>query len=428
MGPRHEWLGRGRSRLALLGLLLCVGGIASLSRGPRWLGSWKLAVDEASGSIFLVGPVAAGIACGVYVRLRRSHVEELLHQAARPWRGWISPALGVWGLAGAAVVGLGLVMTSAASLAGSSAFPQVAWVAVPTVLALGAEVAVGALVGARVPHYWTVPWVGVGTFLLVLLTRVSVIPIVFDTGPASGELIGETFHPSWFAFQAITASGIVVAAMAGTHPQLFRASSLLWRVISATAAAAALAVLLLAPRPLSRYELAPEAADVCRESRPVVCMTRDGHRPLDDLASTMESVARPLVDAGIPLPDRFVPVESRSATDRDVGMLLFADDEELAAEVDDTVAARSLAMPTRCPAYFGDRPPPQAYFSVSGFLVRWLLVRAGDENAPTDGSLASWWRLPVRQQHPWVRATYAALTSCQLEALSLPDPAGALDR
>lgn len=422
MRMHGEWLGSARVRFVLLVVLTVAGAVPVMSRGARWLGSWKLALDEGSGSIVLLGPVAAGIACGVYVRLRRSHVDDLLSQAARPWRGWTAPALAVWALSGAAVLLLSLSTTTGAWLAGSKACPQLWWAIVPGLLVLGAEVSLGALIGSLAQHYWVVPWVAVGTFLLFLLTRLGIIPVVFDTGPTTGALIGETFYPPWFLFQAVAAAGIGCVALAASHPALFRSSHLAWRATTLLSAAMAAITLLALRAPLDRYEPAPPTADACIDGHPTVCMTQDGHRPLPDLASKMESLARPLLDADVPLPEKFVPIESISAADRGVGILSFFDEEELAREVDDAVAARSLATPARCPAFFADQPPPETYFSAYGFLVRWLLVQSGDEDAPTEGSLARWWALPVGQQYPWLRATYAALTDCRLDDLGLPVP------
>jgi hypothetical protein len=318
-GGHREWLGGTTGRLATLVTLVGVGVVSVMSRGPRWLGSWKLALDEAGGSVFLIGPVAAGIACAVYVRLRLSHVDDLLSQAARPWRGWVTPALGVWASASGAVVLIGLAVTTGASLAGATPYPRCCWVLLPALTVLGAEVAVGALVGARLQRYWAVPWVAVSTYLLFLLTRFDVVPVVFDTGPTSGELIGETFSPPWFVYQAVVSLGIGAAALAASHHDLFGLSSRPLKALTGVAVGAAVITFVAVEPPAARYELSRQPADVCRGDRPVVCMTKDGHRPLDDLASKMTSLARPLVEAGVRLPDRFVPIESTSAADTGVG-------------------------------------------------------------------------------------------------------------
>ncbi|KAA1421936.1 hypothetical protein F0U44_06645 [Nocardioides humilatus] len=422
MALRAEWLGDRRARLIMFAALLGVGTASIMSRGTRWLGSWKLAIDEVGGSVFLVGPVAAALTCAVYVRLQQAQVDELLSQAARPWRGWTAPALGVWALASCAVGLLAVVTTVAARIAGATVYPQLSWVMLPALLVLGAEVALGALVGTRSQRYWVVPWVGVGTFLLFLLTRFHVIPVVFDTGPTSGELIGETFDPPWFVYQSVAAIGVATAAISASHTHLLQRSSVAWKAFLCLSATAALITLAFIRPPVDRYRPAPTEADVCYPEHPTVCMTEDGHRPLLDIVGKMVSLARPLIEAGVRLPERFVPIESTSAADPHTGILSFQDDDQLARSVDEEMAAESLATPRLCAAYSSDDPRvlPEVYFSVYNTLVLWLLVQAGDKSPPTDGSTATWWALAPEQQYAWVRTTYAALSDCRLNDLVRP--------
>lgn len=422
--PRAVWLGRARVRLTLVAVMVAMGSVPVMDRGTRWLGSWKLALDQGNGSLILLGPLAAAFSCGVYVRMRRSRVEDLFPQAARPWRAWTAPAIGVWIMGGTALLVLCLSTTTAAWLDGATPYPRLWWVAGCTLLVLGAEVAIGSLVGSLTAHYWAVPWVAVGTFLLFLLTKLSVVPIVFDTGPTTGVLIGETFAQPWFAYQAVVALGLACTAMALSHPGLFRSASLGWKTVTVLAAGAAAVTLVAVPAPLERYVLTSSSKEVCRQGRPVVCLPEDGHRPLDDIAARMQRLAVPLADAGVDLPDRYLTITSARVADSPSGILRFHDSEDLARRVDDSVAAESLAVPRLCRDYSMDSGPvePEVWLSVQDFLARWLLVRVGDASPPTDDSRALWWTQDVEAQYPWVRATYAALSECRLADLHLPDP------
>ncbi len=429
MGLRTEWLGPARVRSALLAVLVAAGLVPVLSRQASWLGSWKMALDWGTFSITTLGPVAAGIACSVYVRIRRSQVSELLCQAARPWVGWLAPAVGVWASASAAVLVVCAFTTVAASSAGATAFPAVLWVVPPALAVLGAQVGVGALLGSLIGHYWAAPWAAVVTFTLFILTSVSVIPAVFRTGGVSGSLAGETFHPRTFVLQGVAALGFAAGAMALSSWDLFRMSSFAGRVVTLLAVGGAAVALHQLGGDHERYQLEADVDLECRGAHPAVCMAEETTRPLDDVAAKMQRLAQQLDAAGVRLPDRFV---QRVGTPRpDDGALSLIGDEELAGAVSWSSAAASLAAPADCSAYYSDSPDafPERLFAIRDLLERWILVRDGQEPAPSgDHSPADWWSLPPEQQWPWVRATYDALRDCRLFDLRLPVPNPATPR
>ncbi|WP_322937356.1 hypothetical protein [Nocardioides bizhenqiangii] len=423
MRMRSEWLGSPLVRLGLLVALLAAGLVPVMSRGGQWLGSWKLALDWGTSSVILLGPVAAGIACGVYARIHRAGLADLLGQAVRPWRGWVTPALAVWGLAGTALLLLCGFTTTAAWLAGATAYPHLWWVVLPALLVLGAQVALGGLVGGLTGRYWAVPWVAVGTFVLFILTSIGVIPVVFDTGGATGTLAGQTYSPPWFAFQSVVAVGVAATAMTVSNRELFRVSPLPWKLGTGAAAGAAALTLVFVDAPLERYEPVRSIGYECRDGRPRVCMTEDARRPLDDLATKMQRLAGALEAAGAHLPDRFVHARPGSTPAQDAGVLRLFVDEVLAERVGYPAAAESLTTPAPCAAYSSDDPRdlPETWFAVNATLVRWLLVQEGEESVPSgDHPMADWWALPVEQQYAWVRATYSALRDCRLRDLRLP--------
>jgi hypothetical protein len=421
IGARGEWLDRPHIRICLVVVMIAAGLVPVLSRRAEWLGSWKMALDQGTFSITLVGPVAAGIACAVYVRFRRSGVPDLLSQAGRPWVGWITPAFGVWILASLAVILICAFTTTATWAVGAHAYPELSWVVPAALIVLGAQIAIGALMGSQIPHYWAVPWAGVIVFTLYILSSVGVLPGVFRTGGVTGSLAGETFaaRPIWL--QALAALGIAVAAMALSWWDLFRISSLPHRVGVVVVLCGAIPALLQLPAD-SDLRYAPQAVvDYdCRDGRPTVCMLEETTRPLDDLAAAMQRLARPLLAAGARLPDRFTQ-STHLAMDPSDGVINL--DDELSAEVSVEAAARSLSVPAACPAYSSDDPDafPEVLFAVRDVLVRWILVQDGQETPPSgDHPTADWWALPLEQQRPWVRSTYDALRDCRLFDLHLP--------
>lgn len=419
---RAEWLGPPRVRVAAVIALVAIGLVPALTRGDSLLGSWKVALDCGTFGITTLGPVAAGIACTVYVRIRRAGMPELLGQAARPWVGWCAPALGVWLLASLAVVLICLITTTAAWAAGANAFPELSWVILPALVVLGAEVAVGALIGSLAQRYWAAPWAAVAAFTLYILSSVGVIPAVFRTGGVTGSMAAETFRVQPLALQALAALGLAAAALALSQWDLFRASHLGNQVLTtATAIAAAVALLGLNGDDDERYVFVEEVVYECREGTPTVCMTEETTRPLDDLAAKMRRLAEPLVAAGIELPDRFVQEAGPTSGGHDGSLRLL--DEDLSDRVSSLSAARSLAQPADCSAYSSDDPRdlPETWFYVDDVLVRWLLVQDGQE-APPPGEhpLAAWWEAPRRVQLRWVRSTYDALRECRLFDLRLP--------
>ena len=420
IGVRNEWLGTPRVRLALAAAMVAAGMVPVLSREASWLGSWKMALDWGTFSITLLGPVAAGTACAVYVRNRRAQLPELLSQAARPWLGWVAPALVVWLLAAVGVVLICAATTTATWAAGANAYPSVSWVVLPALVVLAADVAVGALIGSVVGHPFAAPWAAVTTFTLFILTSTSVIPGVFRTGGVSGSLAGGTFVTRTLVLQAVAALGFAAGAMALSHVDLFRDSSLLTRVVTAVTIVGTAVALFGLNGDHERYALVADPEYECREGPPAVCMLAETTRPLDDIAGRMQRLSEHLTVAGASLPDRWLQVMGTPHPAD--GAINVPSDYVLDDQVSDADAAEALSTPADCPAYSSDDPtvPLEATFAIRRILTRWILVQAAQEPAPSDGPLAAWWALPPEEQHPWVRTTYDALRDCRLGDLRPP--------
>lgn len=417
MVTRPEWLGAARVRVLLVCALAGAGLVPVLSRGASWLGSWKMALDWGTSSITLLGPVAAGIACTVYVRIRQAQLPELLSQAARPWLGWVAPAAAVWVLAAAAVLMICALTTTAASATGAHAYPGLSWVVLPALVVLAADIGLGALIGSAVGNYWAAPWAAVAAFTLFVLSSIGVVPGVFDTGGVTGSLSGETFAARVLVLQGVAGLGLAAGAMALSHWELFRVSSLGTRVATGVTVAGTVVALFQLNGDHERYVALDRVAYECAGDRPTICLAQETTRPLDDLAGKMHGLAEHLDAAGVRLPDRFVQRTGTPVVDS--GAISMPSEVELTDHVSYSDAAASLATPADCPAYYGDTFP-ERLFAIKGIVERWILVQDGREPVPAEGPFVGWWASPVTQQHPWIRATYDALRSCRLHALRPP--------
>lgn len=418
MTAHLTWLGgRGAVALEVLGLV-AVGLVAVLSRGTPWLGSWKMALDAGAFSLTLVGPVAAGIACAVYVRLAGSGVEALVRTGPRPWWPWLRPALAIWTLAAGVMLAITLALTTAARVAGAAPFYGTLWVLLTALCVLAAQVAVGVLLGGAGRRTWLAPVAAAATFSLGVLGAVGVMPEVFRVGGLGVTYAGETFDPATLGLQAGAALGIAAGVLLASNRQVVGHSPTSRGVVALLLLVGAGCYVVLGNGTHDPYRAVADPELVCRGETPKVCMARETTRPLDDLAARMERQATALTDLGLDLPDRWVqpqPGQDRRETD---GSLYL--DDELAASVSDTSVATSLATPADCAAYSADVAPPEASFDARHLLSRWLLVRAGLLEPRSDDADRAWLESGLETQRRWVTTTYEQLRSCDLGALRLP--------
>lgn len=418
--PYAVWLGDQRVVALELLALVAVGLVPVLSRGTDWLGSWKMALDAGTFSLTLIGPVAAGLACTTYVRLATSGVEPLVRTGPRPWWPWIRPALSTWSLAALAVLAITTVVTTAARLAGSLPYYDTAWVVLPALCVLAAQVSLGVVLGARGQRLWLAPVAAAATFALGVLGAVGVMPEIFRTGGLGVSYSGETFDSATLGLQAAAAVGASAALLLFSNPQVVGGSVLARVGASLLVVMGAVCYVELGNGPHDRYRTVSEPELVCRGSQVRVCLARETTRPLDDLVARMERLAAALHELDLPLPDRYVqPHVVRPPAATDGGLFLM--DEELDTTVSDEAAAVSLATPARCAAYSADTPPPEAFFDARRLLARWLLWRAGVLRPEPDERDHAWLTAGGDAQRSWVTTTYAQLRACDLAGLRLPE-------
>ncbi|MCD4523353.1 hypothetical protein [Nocardioides sp. cx-173] len=413
------WLGGPRVATVLVAVLVALGLVPTLSRGADWLGSWKMALGAGLFGLTLIGPAASGIACAVYARFAGSGAERLVAIGPRPWWPWLRPALATWSLAAAALLAITLATTTASWLAGSVAYPETAWVVVPALCVLAAQVAVGVLLGATGRRRWLAPVAAVATFGLGVLGAVGVIADIFRVGAITGSYAGETFDASTYALQAGAALGAAAGLLLLSNRTAVGGAPLPRAVVLACVLGGAGCYVAMGQ---GLHEFTRPVADpqlVCRGTTVRVCLARETTRPLDDLAARMERQAAALTDLGLDLPPRFVQPEAARDPDPAHGVLSLLD-EELADTVSDESAARSLATPADCAAYSADIPPPEASFDARRLLARWLLMRAGLLEPDLDDVDGAWLGAGLDEQRSWVVSTYDRLRRCDLEALRLP--------
>ncbi|SFM26807.1 hypothetical protein SAMN05421671_0732 [Pimelobacter simplex] len=383
-----------------------------------------MALDWGTFSVTLVGPIAAGMACAAYVRMANAGVASISLTSTRPLRAWLQPAFAVWAMASVAVVGTCLVTTTAASLAGSHAFPTTYWVVVPALCVLAANVGIGVLVASLGRRQWLVPVAATLAFAVGVLSATGAIPEVFRTGGVTGPLIGETFASSTLLLQSLAALGVAVLLCWGANLPWTRSS----------AAAALLGGLVLVPGVAAAGALSVgeheryRAVDGglgwdCAGQKPQVCMSLETSRNVRGLAKRIDRQASLLKDAGVQLPDRFVqlvPVRTAELLRSRDGVIDLSTEDLLRGRHEDETATDALTMPRLCPEFVSNSGPPEAWYDVRRQLGRWILFRDGALTLKGSESDAKWLELPVEQQSGWLTTTYAKLSQCDIDSVQLP--------
>lgn len=414
MTPWFAWLGDARLVLAQAAVLLAAGVVAVLPRRDDWTGSWKLALDCAAGSTVLVGPVAAGLACLVYARLRASAAAEIMAQSRRDWRCWLQPFVALWVLASLAVVLVAAGTTTTASLAGVPAYPQLLWVLLPALAVLGSQVAIGAAIGWSSGRPWAAPLTAVLLFLLYVWTVTGPLPEFFDTGSATVSLAGFTFAP-WPSV-ALGGAGLALAAwvLALANRRIFLATPARRAVVGLAVGAWLLSWFTVGDSG-ERYAPLAHPALICAGAHPEVCLLSETPRPLADLARKVDRHAGALRAVGAPLPDRFT--EQWDLAPSSDGLIILI--EHSRTTVSDDLVIDTLVRPARCVPDYEDGPP-EAVWAARALLGRWLQWEAGAYAPTSRDPWFAWFTGPAGPREEWVRTTYAQLGACDYEKVRMP--------
>lgn len=314
--------------------------------------------------------------------------------------------------------------TTIAAIAGAHTYPGTYWVIVPAVCLVGANVAVGVIVGSVGKRRWLVPVAASISFALGVLSATGAVPEVFRIGGVTGPLIGETFAVRTLLLQAVAALGTaVVLCWVANLP--WARTSITAQVVGAVIALPALvSIVILSVGEHERYEaVGGELKLDCAGSAPEVCMAMETSRGLDSLAPRVDRLATLLQAAGVSLPVRFVqlvPVRTAEHLESTDGIIDLSTEQLLAGEVNDGTATQALTMPRLCAQFMGRAGPPDAWFDVRRQIGRWLLYRDGSLTLNKTDADAAWLELPVAQQRAWLTTTYAQLRNCDIDKVKLP--------
>ena len=408
------WLGGPRLVVAQWLALLAAGVAALLPRRQDWIGSWKLALDGSAGATVFLGPVAAGLACLVYARLRSSGVFEIIAQGRRDWWCWAQPAVGLWSLASTALLLVAAGATTAASLAGVPAYPRLVWILLPALAVLASQVAIGAAIGWSSGRPWAAPLTAVLLFVVYLWTVVGPLPEFFDSGSATISLAGFDVVPGRWVALGVAGVALAIAVLALAERRLFLAT---WprRAVVGAAAGVWLVSWFTVGDSGGRYEPVAAPATTCAGAQPEVCVLAETPRPLADLAREVDRGAEALRGVGAPLPDRFT--EQWDLAPSSDGVIIL--DDYSSADASQDLVIGTLVRPARCaPDY--EEGPPEEVWAARRLLGRWLEMETGRRAPTAKEHWHDWLTGPPAPRETWVRTTYAQLAACAYDQVRMP--------
>jgi hypothetical protein len=397
--------------------LLVTGAVALFNRGLEWAGSWRQAIDWGTGTTVLVGPVAAGLACWTYARMRDSGFHHVAWSSSRGFAAWVAPLLWHWWQASVVVLASVALAGCVVILHGVPAVPTSLGIAVEAVAVLAAQVSLGAALGVMTGRTWAAPLAAVGVCLLGVTSTWGLIPGIFDTGGVTGSLAGEVFNVRVLVLSGIAAAGIAAAALWAVTSVLARRPRLMTSLIAAAIVSGSWGYLVLGSGD-DRYQLASGPITMtCSGAAPRVCVAADTPRPRDDAARQLARLAPALTDLGLPLAARYVQALPGVVPPTGAGVLVLVGDEETTDRVSAASAARALASPAWCPELSSDAAD-EAALAARYTLARWILQRSGVDTWAA-GSPAGRWAVSTASEG-WVRVTYLALAACRIEELAPP--------
>ena len=410
-------LGARLPRLAAVLGLTALAGLAVFNRGAPWRGEWAWSVDAALGSTVLTGPGVAALAAWWAAAARRR--ASLTDPTPRGWLVPIRLAVGAWAVA-ATVFVLTLATTLLLTATTAHGGPLPWWITPMGLLLLAAYSSLGAALGHLWPTFASAPAAAIGTFGLGLAGALGVGPSVLRQGPATGTLAGVTWDPTVAAGQAAVLLAVAILAAAATVASRGRRPLPVRLVLGLSALGVVAGALVLQTHGDERFELSGEAASTCGGRAPEVCVAPSNTRALASLSSRMGALATELTSVGLPVPDAYSQLLPSAPPPAGHGMF------SLPGEANSPVtpwadAADALTRPAACPAWFAAPSPPPEAFEARYALQVWILDRAG-RPAPSAFSPSErrWRAAPLADQLHWVRPTFDALRTCDLDRLRPP--------
>jgi hypothetical protein len=414
----------------LVGWRAAVAGVAAstigalvvlFAHGAEWTGSWNAALDLVTGTLVLVGPIAAGWAALTYAGLTARRVPDFASSLVHGRRGWLTPAVMIWLLGCLVLLAAVALAAAGVALAGVPVKPSDLWILGEAFAVLAAQVLMGALIGTVVGGPWAAPIAACGVFALGPLSVTGYLPGVFDTGAATTSLVGQTWSSSVLGWQSLFALGIavlggaVLSTLAVPRPTM--ATGLI-AVAGVTAAVVGWSALDSGGHARYAYE-SSEPVWVCRGGSPRVCLDAETPRPLAAVSAEMSRQAVALIDAGVKLPRTFDQEVPGSTPRAGSGVLFSFDNEDMKSTASPMSVAFSLATPAFCPHF--SRLAPIRALRAREVLADWIGAQAAAGRGVSFGAGEKTWLASDRDaQEQWVRQTYSALADCRLDDVSVP--------
>lgn len=413
------WQGPRWKTLVLTSVLLAVGLITLLDRGLVWVGSWRQAIDWGTGTVILLGPLAAGLAAWQYARMREVHFADFASTAPRGLTAWLAPGGLVWIQGSLAVVGSTLVAgLTTAFFDVPSHWTDLA--IVPGALAvLAADVAIGAALGVATGHPWIAPPAVVVVYVLGVASGWGLLPGIFDTGGATGSLVGEQFNGPVIFLQALAALGIAAGATWAVVSVLAIRSRWTMTALVLPVLAGAAAYVQLGDTGHERYRYTDDPIRyTCAGESPEVCLAADTPRPLKALEREFARQAAILEPLGFPLPERFLQSIPGMRYSGDVGIIPFYDDDVSRDDADPYSVSLALGTPRDCPEYASSDLADGDALTVHFVLMSWIADRTGTDDV-NDGSVEGRW-MASEAGLAWARSTYPKVAACDFRKAVLP--------
>lgn len=359
----------------LVPVLIGIEAAALMNRGMPWRGEWAWTVDWAGGSVFLLGPVVAGLAVW-RVSSSLSHLGEAADVVASPRRATAAELVGVVGWAWACHVAGLLVALGFSARAGAGGVPDLLPL-LPQLLVIAAYAGVGALLGALVPNPLMAPLTTV--VLLVCTTQFAsgTLPSLWVTvGGATASLAGLRYNPQVLAGQVVLGVGLLLLGLSVRRqafgPVQVNRSLAIVPLVGVLASGT-----WLASTGESRIEPDPRPVALhCGGSEPVVCVRPENEAAAAALRSAFHALTVAARDSGATdPPQRFEQVVAGSPNPKQARAFVLNPGAVLGDHVDPGLVAHYFVLNRAC--LVGDDAPPAEPVRRLEALGAFLAVRAG---------------------------------------------------
>jgi hypothetical protein len=419
-------LGSRSAVVALSPLLVVIEGFYLFSRGTPWAGEWRWTIDWAAGAPILVGPLLAAIVAFETLQWSGDGTRQLLGSCARRVvPGWQAAATGF--IVAGAIHVIALAVCAAMTLYAGASIRGGALIALTSIVALAAAAFVGAAAASLLRNLLAVPLAAVVVYLLATFAGEVGLPPVFDTGGATGTLLGLDWRRSVVLRDLLVlmllAVGLAAVVWSRERPAVGRLP--IGVGVVALVAFMIVGVLSEQNHPERLMASAGPTRFHCATDRSVeVCLAKETDRQLPWLTREISAKAQKLRRINVDPPKRFEQVVPYTRTSKGAAPIVLELATMNAAQGSSREVAAILSRPSRCPQDSADEPPAPEVFEARDLLTAWIntddpLRRLG--GTATKDPVDTFLSLPESAQHAWVSRTYEQFRACQYERVTLPD-------